>query len=306
MEGVQKMFKSPYIEEGAWFQGCFHVHTENSPCGHYSVEKVCELYADTIINYDFIAITDHLLVTPIPEIKDSLLVFPGEEFKDKYKQILGVGISCIVDNPDELENHQEIIDKINLQKGISIICHPHIYTEDYWPLNQLLKLQRYSGIEIYNHNVKMNNAGRAVATDVWDQLLLAGKKVWGFAADDMHHVSRIGGGFLMVLAQEKSLVSILEAVKQGSFYASTGAYFKEISVNISTKNEQILSIILDPISALDSELSVIGDGGKLLFKIPGSSTISISLDSLETSRYFRIELKRADGAFAWSQPFFKK
>lgn len=299
-------YSNPYRAGYPWAKGSLHTHTNGSPCGHYSVGQVCSLYADEIISYDFIAITDHLQVTPVPMVHNGLSIISGEEFKRNQRQLLGIGISSIEDNPDELDNHQTVIDAIKRQNGLTIICHPHIYKEDYWPLEELLGLDRYDGIEIFNNNVKMNNTGRAVATDIWDQLLSAGKKVWGFAGDDMHHVSRIGGGFLMVQSTSKSREALLTALRSGSFYASTGVFFTKISMAGSKSSAQQLEIQVDTITATANELMLIGDGGKILYCINNADTVIIPMHELSPSTYVRVEVRRCDGAFAWSQPFFRE
>ncbi len=302
---------NPYFDGNAWYKGTLHVHTDNSPCGHYPVTVIRDLYADPIMQYDFIAITDHLTVTPPPLPVDDLIIFSGEEFKRKYRQILGVDIQPIPDAPETLDNHQGIIDAIEKWGGLSIICHPHLYTDDYWPKEELLKLHGYHGIEIYNHNEKMNNAGRAVATDVWDTLLSAGKIVWGFAGDDMHHVSRLGGGFLMVQATNKTKNTLMQAIKSGSFYASTGAFFRRIAIMDGKDRGQVIKLELDAVSARESEVSLIGDGGTILSKKRGAKSMSLSLLDIQSQHsrlkdytYLRLELHRPDGACAWTQPFF--
>ena len=306
----QMKLSSPYLVGNDWYRGTLHVHTDNSPCGHYPVTTVRGLYADQIMRYDFIAITDHLMVTPPPPSDDGFIVFSGEEFKRKHRQLLGIDIRSVPDDPDDLDNHQKIIDAVGEQEGLCIICHPHLYTDDYWPVEELLKLSGYCGIEIYNHNERMNNAGRAIATDVWDTLLSSGKTVWGFAGDDMHHVSRLGGGFLMVQAEDRTKQALMQAIRTGSFYASTGAFFRRIEIVEHPSDGQALRLELDAVSSKESEVLLIGDGGKLLGRQRGMKDMYIPLHDpgtrypgIEGCTYLRLELHRPDGACAWSQPF---
>ncbi|HBM81671.1 MAG TPA: hypothetical protein DD426_12705, partial [Clostridiaceae bacterium] len=138
-----------------------------------------------------------------------LILFQGVEYKRAKFQMLGININKYDDDKDNSNNHQDIIDEVKRQGGFTIICHPHLNAGDYWPIEKLKGLNGYLGIEIYNNNVRLNNSGRAVATDVWDELLSSGKRVFGFANDDMHIFSRVGGAYNMVLSPEKSKESII-------------------------------------------------------------------------------------------------
>ncbi len=293
------MFTCCYTDSQKWAKGTLHVHTDNSPCGHYPSREVCALYFGRIMKYDFIAITDHMLITPVPEWGDGKIIFSGEEFKRHDKQILGIGIDNILDDPDHLDNHQQIIDEIDRQQGIAVICHPHLYADDYWSFEELLTLKGYSGIEIYNHNERMNNAGRALATDLWDKLLAEGRRIWGFSSDDMHHCSRVGGGYIKV--QREPDEDLMTAIRSGRFYSSTGldaeSYaFDGDSVFIKLVNKNCESIFY----------RVIADGCVLVSGEINSDCLI--LDRLSSNnnirRYFRIEAMRKDGAYIWFQPQF--
>jgi histidinol phosphatase-like PHP family hydrolase len=290
---------NPYETNGLWLKGNLHTHTEASPCGHYPLKEVAAVYSDRIMRYDFLAITDHVTLTDVSPVQgmNGLVVFSGVEYKKGAFQTLGINIRSYNDEGDKLD-HGQIFADVNRQGGINIICHPHLYREDYWPLERLMELKNFSAIEIYNHNVKMNNSGRAVATDLWDQLLERGLRVWGIASDDFHHSSRCGGGFIHVLAREKSSGAILDAIRAGSFYASSGILLKDIGVS-----PQVISL-----SAASAEVSgtifrFIGRGGKILKEEqcagePASYTVR------GDEGYVRAEARREDGAQAWTQPFW--
>jgi hypothetical protein len=232
---------------------------------------------------------------------NGLIVFSGTEYKKETYQTLGIGISAYKDSTGDETNHQEIFDDVSRQGGINIICHPHLYRDDYWPLEKILSLKNYTAIEIYNYNVKMNNAGRAVAADLWDELLSRNLRVWGIASDDFHHRSRYGGGFIMVLAKEKSASSILEAIRDGTFYASSGIILKNISL---IDNRTISLASASPmVSAITFRF--IGKGGKLLKEeqtVEPEASVSYTINGGEG--YVRVEASREDGARAWIQPFW--
>jgi hypothetical protein len=293
---------NPYGRDGVWLKGNLHTHTDASPCGHYPLEEVAATYADRIMQYDFLAITDHLGMTDVSAVQgiNGMVVFRGVEFKKEARQTLGINIESYDDDGFDQTNHQQIFDRVRRQGGINIICHPHIYEERYWPLERLLELEAYTALEIYNHNVKMNNAGRAVATDLWDALLGAGRRVWGVASDDFHHRSRYGGGFVMALGKEKSAPAILDALEKGSFYASSGIILKDIEVT-----ERGISLAAASRRVKGTVFRFIGKGGKLLKEetpADPEGTAGYTVQGNET--YVRVEACREDGARAWTQPFW--
>jgi hypothetical protein len=290
---------NPYSPDGPWLKGNLHTHTANSSCGHYPLEEVAGTYADRIMRYDFLAITDHMILTDVSPVQglEGMVVFAGVEFKPEKFQTLGISISSCEDDIGDENNHQKIFDAVEDQGGINIICHPHLYRDDYWPLKRLLELTGYTAIEIYNHNVRMNNSGRAVATDLWDELLIRGKRVYGVAGDDFHHRSRYGGAFIMVRASEKSASAILKAIKTGNFYASTGILLKDISLH--DKNIISLAAAHDRVPGV--EFRFVGAGGNVLAEVQGPDASYVVRGG---EGYVRAEACREDGARAWTQPFF--
>lgn len=291
------MINNPYNTKGLWLKGNLHTHTENSPCGHYSLNKVIDMYTSYNMNYDFLAITDHYHLTELNDFigNDKIILFSGVEYKYGNYQTLGINVNEYCDDEHDLTNHQQIFNVVQNQGGINIICHPHAFKDDYWPSEKLLELNNYTGIEIYNNNIKFDNKGRAVATDLWDELLSKGKKVFAFSNDDMHIFQRCGGAFNMVLASERTADSILDAIKMGSFYASTGIFLESIEVENSTIKIELKH------TNIPAKFTFIGHGGKILQQVIGTSgkyTIT------GNENYVRAFISREDGAMAWTQPFW--
>lgn len=291
------MIINPYDINGNWYKGNLHTHTQNSPCGHYSLEQVIDMYKSFRMKYDFLAITDHFQLTPLYNhlCDENIVLFSGTEYKRKDLQTLGINITKYEDDEDDLSNHQAIFDDVASQGGINVICHPHAFHDNYWPLETLLELHNYIGIEIYNNNVKFDNKGRAVAVDLWDKLLSKGKRIFGFANDDMHIFQRCGGAFNMVLASEKNAHSIIEAIKKGSFYGSTGIFLESITVKANC-----LTLTLKH-THIPAHFAFIGCNGKLLKQCSGSSADYVFTGN---EGYVRVQVSREDGAMAWTQPFW--
>lgn len=289
------MIKNNYDFEGVWLKGNLHTHTKNSRCGRYDIGKIIEMYSSYKMKYDFLAITDHYMITDLDKDIDdeNLILFHGIEFKEKYGQTLGINIKSHNDDMKNIENHQELFKKVVDQGGFNIICHPHMYTDDYWSFEKLKNLNNFIGIEVFNNNVKHDNSGRAVASDLWDELLTSGKRIFGFANDDMHVFPRAGGAFNMVLAKDRSREAIIDSIINGRFYCSSGVHVEEIT----TENNKIT------VSAakLPGTFRFIGRNGVVHHEEYG---LKASYKCLGNEGYIRVEVIREDGARAWTQPFY--
>lgn len=287
-----------YDYEGEFYKGNLHTHTKNSPCGHYGLEEIVKMYTSYKMEYDFLCITDHYRITNLDEFKNrkDILLISGVEFKKAEHQTLGININDYFDDELNDKNHNELFKKVNELGGMNVICHPHMGKEDYWSLDRLLELEGYTGIEIFNNNVRMDCKGRALATDIWDQLLSQGKRVFGFANDDMHIFSRVGGAYNYVLSEEKSIKSILEGFKRGSFYASFGVKVRNIKVE-----GDVISLEKGDDRVPYVFFKFIGENGKVLKEEKGiKSSYKVNGDE----KYVRVEVYREDGARAWLQPFY--
>ncbi|MHB8962730.1 MAG: PHP domain-containing protein, partial [Saccharofermentanales bacterium] len=65
----------------------------------------------------------------------------------------------------------------------------------------------------------------------WDLLWKRGIRLWGFASDDSHNPDvHALGGWIVAKADDLSASSILDALKSGSFYSSTGPSITEFYV----------------------------------------------------------------------------
>lgn len=289
------MIKNNFDFQGIWLKGNLHTHTNNSPCGHYDVEKVIDMYTSHKMEYDFLAITDHYTLTSLKEVvnDDKIILFQGTEYKKSSFQTLGINIHNYDDDKDDIENHQQLFNSVVEQGGFNIICHPHVHKDDYWPFEKLENLNNYIGIEIFNNNVKHDNKGRALATDLWDELLSCGKKVYGFANDDMHVFSRAGGAYNMVLAKDRNREEILKSIKNGSFYCSSGVLIEKINIK-----DDVITVRVKNVPV---KFKFIGKDGQVYYSSIGMEK---SYKVKGNEGYIRVELIREDGAMAWIQPIF--
>jgi hypothetical protein len=124
-------------------------------------------------------------------------------------------------------------------------------------------------------------------------LLSQGRRVWGYAHDDSHlPVDDVELGWNVVYAKTKTLPDIIDALRHGRFYASTGVVISNIrvegtTVRIETENaERIVA------------LQEVGNR----FAQTNSNAIEVEIPS--EARYVRFECWGKGERFAWTQPLF--
>lgn len=269
-----------------WLRGNLHAHTTLSD-GELSPEETLEAFHRR--GYDFAALTDHdLIAQPNAGRVPQMLFLPGVEHSAQ-QHLLRIGVASTL--PHDL-SYQSVIDLTLQQGGLVILNHPNWgENHDHWRDAQLLHLERYHGIEIYN-NVIEYLEGSPYALDRWDRILSAGKRVWGYANEDTHWVKQMGSAWNAVNVRERSAQAVLEALKEGRFYASTGVVIDEIVVEdgylrVSTSNAHTLRLI-----SLQ---------GRVVEQVQ-SARATFSLDRAEG--YARVEAVGEGERFAWTQPVF--
>ncbi len=278
-----------------WIKGCFHIHSTYSD-GELEPVEIYNIYKDK--GYDFIALTDHNIITKIdnkPD-KDFLVIENSVEFNlaDSYLHILAIGMQG--EKFKKFQDHQQIIDFILKNDGIAIIAHPNWM----WApkFKEIIKLKNYHGIEIFNTcikepPIKKYGVGSSFALEKWDYLLSQGYKIWGFAADDLHMPKEhlIFKGWIMVNVKTLTKKAIVDSIKKGNFYCSTGVMLKDC---YRDKNSYYVN------SDNGEEVVFIGENGKIIEVIDGKKG---KIEINKKFKYIRCEVRSKDG-IAYTQPVF--
>lgn len=312
------MFLDPYLKTGDWKRGNLHTHSTVSD-GSFNSREVAHIYGD-VAGYDFIAMTDH---TGSQKVKPQNYMAEEDIFCEKKKDficlmgreesggrhLIGVNVSMplgenFIPKPREeytLSDYQTLLDRIKQEGGFTIMCHPHWSLEDYWTSPAILSLQGCDAIEIVNGDVE-NGSGN-LATDVWDEVLSAGNRIWGVGNDDFHHVQCFQNAWNVVKTAEWSKQGIMDALFHGSFYASTGAYFE----NLYAEGNQIVAECSrnSMYEKCTKVFQFIGEGGKVLQTQIGKSGRAVYTAN-GSEKYVRVELMLEMGGTAFSQPFFSE
>ena len=297
---------------GFWIKGNTHAHTTQSD-GDSPPEKVVEWYKSH--GYSFLVLSDHnKVVDPAgydTDHSDNFLLIPGEEISadsngapvhvnalgvnNSLPPLAGVGLAnCIRKN----------VEAVLAAGGVAIVNHPNFgYAFDHRQLKTVTQMDLF---EIYNGHPAVNNAGdnaHLSVEQIWDNLLSLGTQVYGVAADDAHHFATFGlkranpgRGWIMVRVNELSQSEILEKMRQGDFYASTGVALGDYSVDRSA-----IGISIEPVPRVRYVTEFIGLNGQALHEVKGRLAIyRFTGDSAEV--YVRARITASDGSRAWTQP----
>jgi len=282
--------QSPYVRDGfVWLRGSLHTHTTRSD-GQLPPEAVLAEYEGR--GYDFLAISDHDKLVPPEEFqpRTKMTLLPADEVTARGPHILAVGIREVI--PPE-EDRQKVIHAANAQGGFAVINHPNWGSDfNHCPQERLEQWTDYAGIEIYNGVVEYLE-GSALATDRWDRLLGSGRRVWGYAHDDFHILEGIARGWNVVQAADRSAEAILDALRNGRFYASTGVTVSRIEV----RDDALF------VAAPDAQrIRFVGAWGRELLYADSNAAEYRAGD--RAGGYVRVECYGEGVRAAWTQPFY--
>jgi len=275
-----------------WYKGMVHTHTTNSD-GELTLEQLVQLYRN--LAYQFVFVTDHNVITPCEHLSSSnFLVMRGEEIStDEHWGALNLKTTI---DPASL-SRQQIIDRINSQDAIPVINHPR-WSWIYFTVQDVLALNHIDHMEIFN-TITCNYWSHPDYTDLWDEVLSSGRKIYGIATDDYHQTLSEGHnllnvGWIMVRAAALTKDNILMAIRNGDFYSSTGVTFKELKIE-----NGLITVAVDD----NAEIKFIGKNGRVLKKESGYRS-SYQLTGDEA--YVRVDALTSSGAHGWSQPVYFK
>ena len=225
-----------------WLKGNTHTHTRYSD-GDSPPESVVDWYEAH--GYDFLFLTDHNILIPDDHLaklqRGSLPVWQGEEVTMAAVHVNGLGVTELIappwpggacTRPRSSESHSErvrwAVEQIMAKGGVAHVNHPnYLYT---LTIDDLMAAGDFGLIEVRTGTTSSTTTatGPPSTEVIWDTLL-AGRQVWGVASDDAHHFqswgesfSNPGRGWLQVEAESARLGDVLESLRAGRFYASSG------------------------------------------------------------------------------------
>lgn len=189
------------------------------------------------------------------EDRDRFLMIEGEEITDSFEgrpvHVNGINLGELIPpqgGTSFLETVQRNVDAVREQGerlGRSTLAHLN-HPNFGWAVrdtSDLVGLRGEAFMEIYNGHPSTREAGNeehASVEDLWDQVnvsrgLMGLPFVMGFATDDSHHhydvapqLASMGRGWVMVRAVSLEPDAIVDAMRAGDFYASSGVSLADV------------------------------------------------------------------------------
>ena len=295
----------PSKNKYTYFKGNLHGHSNHSD-GALNPQEVVNKYKE--IGYDFTCLSDHLwkdtkfaaetvLETKHLNQKDFITI-PSAELHCLGKKYVKDGLWHIVANglpldfkcADEKETAPRLVQRAIEAGAFVTIAHPEWYSLTF---DECLSLSHAHGIEIYNHSCHIE-AQRGFGTAAADYLLQENNRIFLTATDDSHFkMQDSGGGWVMVAADKLSESSILNALKNGQYYSSTGVEIFEFEID----NYQV-NIQCSP----SNQVCIVGQGAKSMSQ-NGKNITQAEFDLKKyPSDWFRVSIANDSGDFAWTNP----
>ena len=300
-----------FTAPGKFYRGNLHTHSTSSD-GALDPQEVCRRYHAE--GYDFIALTDHfvgLFDYPITDTddcrKDGFTTILGAELHTGSMEnghlwhLLGIGLPGGFSPPDAphfrpvkgSESAASIAQRARDAGAFVAIAHPHWsgLTEA-----DARSITAAHAVEIYNHGCTVDN-DRGEGFLTLEHLLNEGRHLNLIATDDAHFNSPdFFGGWVMVKAKENSPDALLEALKAGTFYSSTGPQIHDIRITKDNVEVDCTPAINILVQGRGSPMA--RQGGEAM------TTGQISLERLVDSPWIRITIIDRAGKRAWSNPIW--
>jgi histidinol phosphatase-like PHP family hydrolase len=285
-------WSNPYADRnGQWYKGNLHAHTSPaSGCGTLRVEDVWNRYARA--GYDFLALSDHMNFSVFQD--ERMVWIPGLEWNSTTGEHTGV---YSLDQPlvrrcIEIADQGELLAFLADKEALVVLNHPNWQLTPHYRREQLEARRGYDGIEVYNQVIERLD-GYAISSDKWDYLLVKNRRVLALASDDSHNAADIGNAFLAVRARERSAKAILDGLRAGNFYCSSGQSVIDVRREGGT-------IVIETPDA--QEIQAVGAGGVRFERV---KTPCMSFDLAHAfGPYVRFQAFGQGSEMAWTQPFF--
>lgn len=277
-----------------WYKGNLHQHTTVSD-GVRTPEEACRLYAEA--GYDFITFTEHWKHGAESVSEDGLLVLAGCEYDvgtnaaDGIYHIVSVGATT----PPKLTKGEaytptDIVRAIHEADGFAVLAHPA------WSLNtpeQMLSVEGADATEIYNSVSGLPRNCRPYSGLLTDMLAARGVYLPLVAADDTHFYEEADTcrSFVYVRAAACTREALMGALRAGDFYASQGP---QLQVWLQ---DGVVKVACSPVE------EIVYHTGRVW--TPQRSQVGEGLTDGEyaataADRFVRVEVRDAEGRYAWS------
>jgi predicted metal-dependent phosphoesterase TrpH len=292
----------PFDRPGRFYRGCLHTHSTLSD-GKLAPAETIALYRDH--GYDFVAMTEHFQARydfPLHDTRafrtETFTTLLGAELHAPALQcgelwhVVAVGLPLDFAPNAPAEDGPALARRARDAGAYVAIAHPYWYE---LTLDDALSLDAAHAVETYNHGCAVE-VDRGDSWYMSDLLSGQGRRRHGLATDDAHcEVADYRGGWVMVRAPALDPDALLDALKAGHYYSSTGPTLEDVRVDgdrIVVRCSPARSVIA---TGRGSKGRRIGPGS-------GITEVDLPLAPFAAGGYFRITVVDERGGRAWSNP----
>lgn len=308
-------------EAGSFYKANLHCHTTLSD-GRWTKEQVKAEYQKR--GYSIVAFTDHRHYGWHPELMDSqfipLAAFEADlneprpasgsfarvrtyhlNFYDTCPQ-RRTGFAAV--QPPQRYGDLPALNRFLAQMNEAgfLACYNHPYwslqtTPDYEGLRGLFAM------EIYNHGCELDGL-YGYAPQAYDEMLRAGGPLFCLATDDNHNGYPPGhplcdafGGFTMLKLPRLTYDAVIDGLRQGHFYCSTGPEIHSLFIR-----DGALHVTCSPVEKI--YLITQGRFCQMQVAEPGQTVQQAVFPLRGDEGYVRVDCRDATGRHAYSNAFF--
>ena len=303
---------NPFEAPGEWLRCQLHCHTDQSDGEPTPAELVAHYEA---LGCDVLVITDHWLITRAES--DAMLMIPGSELSADLDrapfeaEVLALGIDELPEPRAAFPTIAACAEWIVAQGGVAYLAHPRwssLTADDY------LSAPALSGLEVYNGGCEVEQ-GNGLSEVQWDHIKQLGGAAKGIATDDAHqatstHGSDAGLGWTIVKAASRTREAVLDALRSGAFYATTGPELislERVDGGVVVHCSPATSVALHS-GAWDggrvtADQTISSYRGEAVDRTADGLITAARFESPEYWEWARIGVTAADGGRAWTNPF---
>ncbi|MDD4849255.1 MAG: PHP domain-containing protein [Gemmiger sp.] len=308
-------------QTGNFYKANLHTHTVLSD-GHWTKEQVKAEYQKR--GYSIVAYTDHRHYGWHPALADDnflpLAAFeadlnevfqkPGDFSRVKTYHInfydtdpVARGGFTAIQPPQrygDVAGLNEFISQMNEQGFLACYNHP------WWSLQTHEDYRGLRGVfamEIYNHGCELDGL-YGYAPQAYDEMLRTGTHLHCVATDDNHDAYPVGdprndsfGGFTMIRAPALNYGAIIQALKNGDFYASTGPELYGLEIK-----GDALCVRCSPVE----KIYAVTQGRRCYMAVaePGHTITEACFPLRGDEGYLRMDCRDGAGNHAYSNAYF--
>ncbi len=247
--------------------------------------------------YDIVAVSDYGIVTDTSEFRTGeFLTIPNSELTSVERHLNAIGVTRqpVLKNDD----FQAGVDTIRAAGGIVQINHPN--NPKQLTAQEIVALEPHTEPLLMEVLSSWGLGARNNWISVWDGVLSSGRQLYATGTSDWHgEANEINRAWIMVRAENLDYAKVMDALRNGEFYATTGPLINDIRFENKTK-----TLVIELPKA--NIITFFGSNERVLYS---TTAASASYTLASNDLFVRAEIydgNGRNGKMALTQAYFNK